>query len=187
MPDSSQVATDLDTRLAEIDGALRAIQAELVPDREPPPPPPPPEPPPPEPPPPEPPPPPPEPAYEPTGRHGPLEEVLQRARDEEPPRPEPQPAEPLDRVSALTEVHRRLLKSSQELLAAYEEVLEELRQPASSVVEVTVTAGPFMSLDAVRAFEAALSTLPGVADVAVRGYERGNRAIVDVQLMQRTS
>lgn len=102
------------------------------------------------------------------------------------------PGNPLDEIVALTDLHRRLLESGLDLLAAYEAILERLREsepPASghSLVEVTVTAGPFMSLDAVRAFEAAMSTLPGVIDVAVRGYERGNRAIVDVQLNQPRS
>jgi len=115
--------------------------------------------------------------------------VLQRVRPEpaEPPTPPTEPTGPLGQISTLTELHRKLLESSQELLVAYETVLVELRTPSTGIVDVTVTAGPFMSLDAVRAFEAALATLPGVLDVAVRGYERGNRAIVDVQLIQRTS
>jgi hypothetical protein len=209
MPERSQAATDLDSRLAEIDSTLRAIQAGLAPDRRSPPGPPSSQPEPPElesPPKPEPEPEPPPPPREllaeppprpgptgrhgpgPTGRHGPLEEVLQAARELQPPSvPEPEPTELLGQIGALTELHRRLLESSHDLLVAYEAVLNELRAPSAGAVEVTVTAGPFMSLDAVRAFEAALATLPGVADVAVRGYERGNRAIVDVQLIQRTS
>jgi hypothetical protein len=51
---------------------------------------------------------------------------------------------------------------------------------------MTVSAGPFMSIDAVRDFERALAALPGVIEVAVRGYDRGDRAIVDVQLGQDT-
>jgi hypothetical protein len=95
---------------------------------------------------------------------------------------EPQ-TEPFEHVQALTDVHMRLLASSYELLEAYQELLEQLHAAAQPApIEVTVDAGPFMSLDAVHDFEQALAQLPGVIDVAVRGYERGNRAIVDVQL-----
>ncbi len=52
---------------------------------------------------------------------------------------------------------------------------------------VDVSAGPFASLDAVRAFERAVAALPGVREVTVRGYETGNRAILEVQLGEETS
>ena len=45
-----------------------------------------------------------------------------------------------------------------------------------------VTAGPFTSTDAVRAFEAALGSVPGVRSVSVRGYEGEDRAIFDVEI-----
>ena len=77
-----------------------------------------------------------------------------------------------------------MLGSLRGLLDAYDALLEQLRyeEESSGPVELTVSAGPFMSIDAVRDFERALTRLPGVTEVAVRGYERGDRAIVDVQL-----
>ncbi len=57
--------------------------------------------------------------------------------------------------------------------------------PPTAVVEVS--AGPFPSMDALREFERAVLQLPGVRGVAVRGYETGNRAILEVQLDQETS
>ncbi len=55
------------------------------------------------------------------------------------------------------------------------------------VVVVEVSAGPFQSMEALREFERAVSELPGVCEVAVRGYESGNRAILEVQLAPETS
>jgi hypothetical protein len=52
---------------------------------------------------------------------------------------------------------------------------------------VDVSAGPFPSLDALREFERAVAELPGVCEVTVRGYETGNRAILEVQLREETS
>jgi hypothetical protein len=114
------------------------------------------------------------------GRNGPLAKLLERAAREQRPAPDP-----LEQITALSGVHVRLLDSSHELLEAYHTLLEQLRDVQSEEaepVELTVAAGPFMSLDAVRDFERALAAIPGVIDVAVRGYERGDRAIVDVQL-----
>ena len=45
-----------------------------------------------------------------------------------------------------------------------------------------VTAGPFANIDAVRAFEAELASMPGVRSVTVRGYEGDDRAIFDVEI-----
>ena len=54
--------------------------------------------------------------------------------------------------------------------------------PTRDDPDVTVAAGPFVSLDALRSFEHAVSRLPGVRDVAVRGYEGSDRAIIEVRL-----
>ena len=83
----------------------------------------------------------------------------------------------------------QLLASSNELLDAYRAVIDRLRHPEPAQPdwdpnELTVDVGPFASLHAVRAFEAALATLPGVASVRVRGYERGDHAIIEVQLVK---
>jgi hypothetical protein len=51
--------------------------------------------------------------------------------------------------------------------------------PASSI---PVAAGPFPSTEDVRAFEAALASVPGVRGVTVRGYEGDDRAIFDVEI-----
>jgi hypothetical protein len=66
-------------------------------------------------------------------------------------------------------------------LRAIQAELQRARGPAPTA-EVTVCAGPFASLDAVRAFERALAELPGVREVARRGFEGSDRAIIDVVL-----
>lgn len=53
---------------------------------------------------------------------------------------------------------------------------------AGSPSQLTVVAGPFASLHSVRDFERSLETLPNVASVQARGYEGGDRAVVDVRL-----
>jgi hypothetical protein len=104
----------------------------------------------------------------------------------EPPPPPPIPSPALDtthQVEALTELSERLVASMRELLAGYERVLATASRPArSEPAPVTLTAGPFASLDALREFEAALSDLPAVREVVVRGYEGTDRAIIDVRL-----
>lgn len=129
MLEPSHLGGDLEARLAEIDRKLHAIQAELVPERE-----------------------------------------------------------PLGQIAALTELHAKLLSSMQELLTAYQDVLAHEPGPGGGVEPsqpdgLGLSAGPFASTQALRAFEHALSRLPGVRDVAVRGYE-GSRAIFDVQLSE---
>ena len=47
---------------------------------------------------------------------------------------------------------------------------------------MTVSAGPFPSVDSLREFEQSVSRLPGVRDVSVRGYEGADRAIIEVRL-----
>jgi hypothetical protein len=168
---SSERVSTLGGHLEELDRLLYDVQAELFPDREPRPAlvtaampdPPPPAPPPPVPP--EPPPPPPIP---------------------EPP-PPPSPPDPaLDatpQIQALTELAERLVASMRELLAGYERVLATAsrRQPERAA-PVTLSAGPFADIEALHKFEEALSRMPGVRDVAVRGYEGTDRPIIDVRL-----
>jgi hypothetical protein len=113
--------------------------------------------------------------------------------------PTPQLSEPRLQLQALSQLAGRLLASMRELLDGYEQFLEQIpavsppaagRPPAPTrqqapgrvVPDVTVAAGPFMSLDALRSFERAVSRLPGVRDVAVRGYEGSDRAIIEVRL-----
>lgn len=94
-------------------------------------------------------------------------------------------------MQTLTELYGRLLSSIRELLDGYETVLGPVPRagsppPRSSEEpqppEVTISAGPFGGASAMRDFERALLTLPGVREVAVRGYEGIDRAILDVNL-----
>jgi hypothetical protein len=77
----------------------------------------------------------------------------------------------------------RLLRSMQELLAGYEIALGHVAGgTASHAAAVTLAAGPFSRVEMVAEFERALAGLPQVADVALRGYEGTDRAILEVQL-----
>jgi hypothetical protein len=87
----------------------------------------------------------------------------------------------------LPELRDRLVESMQTLLGAYELSLARLGVPAERpgpalVSAATVSAGPFASTGALADFERALAEIPGVREVAIRGFEEGDRAIVDVQL-----
>jgi hypothetical protein len=201
MPATMQVARDLDGRLVEIDRTLRKIQLKLLPDREPreplearrePPPasrPPTEE----------------ETPRPPTeekpreterpraARAGPLASLLQRGARREQPAPEPPgepppvPDPPIADFGALTDIHLKLLSATHELLEAYQQTLTQISRGTGPSerqggTEVTLSAGPFSSIDAVRTFEHALATLPGVRDVAVRGYGSGNRVLIEVGL-----
>ena len=165
---SSETTNIVGAHLVELDRMLHDIQAELVTDREPRPalvrdattaaiP----EPPPPRPPNLEPPPPPP-----------PI------------PGPPPPPPPPDPQIQALAELSERLVASMRELLAGYERVLapESRRRPEPEAAPVTLTAGPFATIEALHEFERALSGVPGVQDVVVRGREGTDRAIIDVRL-----
>ena len=104
--------------------------------------------------------------------------------------------------------HARLLDAMGEVLASGERLLARTEVPASaddvspspvapaddvspspdapapggSPSQVTVIAGPFSNLETVRDFERTLGTLPNVASVQARGYEGGDRTVVDVHL-----
>ncbi len=195
---ASERASTLEAHLAEMDRMLRDVQAELAPDRDPrpalvpdrdpgpalvpeapeaaipdppvpaPPPPPIPEPPPP---PPVPGPPPPPPAEPPVPA--------------EPPPPPPIPEPALDagvQIRALIELSERLIASMRELLDGYERVLTLPHRRRPEPTHVSMSAGPFPSMEALHDFEAALSRVRGVRDVVVRGYEGTDRAIIDVRL-----
>jgi len=69
-----------------------------------------------------------------------------------------------------------------ELLTGYERALAPRAHPRPESPRVTLNAGPFASIEALREFEAALSHLRGVREVTVRGYEGTDRAIIDVRL-----
>ncbi len=168
--------------LAEMDRLLRDIQVELEPGRDPAPaletPP---------------------PAPPTTAPEAAPPEAAPPAADPPPPAQASEPRAGGDQVYALSQLAARLLASMRELLDGYEQFLVQipaLRPPAAAhrpapprqqaptrdVPDVTVAAGPFVSLDALRSFEHAVSGLPGVRDVAVRGYEGSDRAIIEVRL-----
>jgi hypothetical protein len=182
---SSERASTLGAHLEELDRLLYDVQAELVPDRDPrpvlvrdavtmaipdppaPPPPAPPAPPPPAPPPPAP----------------PLPEPSPPPPVPEPPPPPPPPEPALDQqIRVLTELSERLVASMRELLNGYERVLAPASRRHHEPAGVTLNAGPFADIDALREFEAALSDFRGVREVTVRGYEGADRAIIDVRL-----
>jgi len=161
-------------RLAEMDRLLRDIQVGLVPDREPAPPLP--------------------PAAEPDG---PAAVAAPEPAPEPPPTAAvtaPPASDAPPQLQELTELSTRLLASIRELLVGYERVLIPSASPPPpprraarhrlDSPDVTLAAGPFARLEALREFEQAVSRLPGVREVAVRGYEGTDRAIIEVQLDQ---
>jgi hypothetical protein len=164
----------LDARLAEIDRRLRTIQSGLGPGADPPP------------------------AESPprgappaTGPPAPV--ALHAA-----PPPVPDRSELIAELRELTEAHERLLAATRELLATYATYAPSApyatapsrpaaaRPPVAPSEQISVSAGPFASTEALRAFERALVRLPEVREVAVRGYEGEDRAIVDVHLFEPT-
>jgi len=186
----SEHGLDADSFLAELDGRLRAIQAELRPGV-------------------------PVPAMTVQqmegeasgsgrrGRSGPLSALLGRARPvpgagAEPPEAEPadeDTAELLAQVRALTETQARLLEASERLLEAFTRAVERppaqapsppgLFTPTTPVApraEVEISAGPFSDTEALREFERALEGLEAVRRVTVRGYEGADRAIFDLEI-----
>jgi hypothetical protein len=187
-------AEDLEAALAEIDRRLRQIQDELVGAE------------------PDPPPEGDRPTSKRQGRSGPLAAVLQRAsrsgsgserdaldrsdaeREEDARRVEDARAQLDDlerQLHALADLRDKLLTSIRELVDGYQAAAQA--QPGTSRrpdpeaalaagAEVTLSVGPFETLEAVRSFQRAVATLPGVRETSLRGYEGEDRAIVDVRL-----
>jgi hypothetical protein len=180
MSDTSPGAVDLEVGLAEIDRRLREIQDELAaasPLPSPPA------------------------AAKPEhrGRSGPLADLLQRAasarravaavreqvRAESPPGPTPDTEH---QAQVLREVRNDLHESIVELLDRYTSALAasldagSATEPKKFGGDVTISAGPFASIDSLREFEQALAAIPGVQEVTRRGFEGASRAILDVRL-----
>jgi hypothetical protein len=108
-------------------------------------------------------------------------------------RPEPPPPLPprVELPSLTREPAVDLIAELRSLAATQERLLASLRElaqiPAAAPADarpdiVAVSVGPLESTDALRAFERALSGLAGVRAVQVRGYEGGDRALLDVYL-----
>jgi hypothetical protein len=103
------------------------------------------------------------------GRAGPLAELLQHSPPPAPPEPH---AADLAALASLMSVLRDTLDQIEALL----------ERVASGEREATIAAGPFRTMQEVRDFERLLSSVRGVRDVSVRGYEGAARAIIDVHL-----
>ena len=160
---SSGGSSALRARLVEMDRLLRDIQVELAPEREP----------------------------------APL--LPDSPAADEPPGPADEPAaatapDPEPSTQSLTALSVHLLASTRELLDGYEQLL--VGRPAPQPIrrgahlrpdspDVTLSAAPFGSLEALHEFEHAVSGLPGVREVVIRGYEGADRAIIEVRLDQR--
>ncbi len=110
----------------------------------------------------------------------------------------PRAADLIAELRELAGAHARLLDSMRELVAAYELAIAQADAPAPApsapapsapgpVRELSLSAGPLRSTEALRGFERTLSGIPEVRGVEVRGYEGGDRAIVDVHLIDPTS
>lgn len=79
-------------------------------------------------------------------------------------------------LRALAATQERLLHSVRELLRAHEPAA------ASADPGLGLSIGPLRSPEELRAFESALADLPAVDAVQLRGYEGGDRAVLEVQL-----
>jgi hypothetical protein len=100
----------------------------------------------------------------------------------EPPRALATPAAPVAPAA-----EGQLVAQLRELAATQERMIEALRdllehRATSANEPVSLTAGPFASTEALRAFERGLQALPGVRAVELRGFEGGDRAVIDVHL-----
>jgi hypothetical protein len=114
-----------------------------------------------------------------------------------PPQPERRP-EPDPQLETLADVAAHLVASMRELLDGYERMVAQSsssipRGPSSAWARsrppreepgshVTLSAGPFGSIEALQEFEHAVARLSGVRDVTVRGYQGPDRAIIEVRL-----
>jgi hypothetical protein len=76
--------------------------------------------------------------------------------------------------ACLADIDDRLGEIQDQLISAADE-----GQPARGLV---ISAGPFTGTGGLRAFEQALSVMPGVREVVVREYAGEDRAIIDVRL-----
>ncbi len=96
--------------------------------------------------------------------------------------PPPELASLIAELRTLSDTHERLLVTTRDLLASYGGAGPA---PAGGGDRVDISVGPLASTDALREFTRALRELPGVRAVDLRGYEGGDRAVLDVQLEPR--
>jgi hypothetical protein len=96
----------------------------------------------------------------------------------------PDPDRLATQIEELTELNANLLSSMIEVLAGFQRALAQMQRREG---ELSVSAGPFASLEAVRAFGRELAGMPGVKAVDVRGYEGEDRAVIDVRVSTSTT
>jgi hypothetical protein len=153
----------LDARLAEIDRRLHSIQTGLVED---------------------------EPRVRPPRLPPPVAVPGDRPRSAPPPLPPADAhsaAELLIRLREVTAEQEDLLASMRRLLGTLQRVATTPATPAGEAAAtarqaVSISAGPFASTEALRAFRTALEALPGVRRVELRGFEGVDRAVLEVHL-----
>jgi hypothetical protein len=107
-------------------------------------------------------------------------EVTEAPAPVDPPAPIPaaeaDAGELVSQLSSLACEHERLLDSLRALAQP-----ERRASPVAAPI-VGLSVGPLASTEALRSFERALARLPGVAAVELRGFEGGDRALLDVHL-----
>jgi hypothetical protein len=153
----------LDARLAEIDRRLHSIQTGLVED---------------------------EPRARPPRLPPPVAVPGERPRSAPPPLPPADAhsaAELLIRLREVTAEQEDLLASMHRLLGTLQRVATTPATPAGEAAAtarqaVSISAGPFTSTEALRAFRTALEALPGVRRVELRGFEGVDLAVLEVHL-----
>jgi hypothetical protein len=94
----------------------------------------------------------------------------------------PEIAELIEELRQLADTHERLLTATRGLIASHQPAPAHRSEPAD-LLDISV--GPLHSTHALRAFAQALGEIPGVRTVDLRGYQGGDRAILDVQLEPR--
>ncbi len=105
----------------------------------------------------------------------------------------------LAELRALAAAQERLLQSIADLLAGNEppparrsSELTPARRSSNGIATgplrgLGLSVGPLDNTEALRAFELALAGLDGVSGVEIRGYEGGDRALLDVHLEPKSS
>jgi hypothetical protein len=115
----------------------------------------------------------------PTGREGPLADLLSRI-----PRQQRLAGEELlRRFEQLAGLQADVVASLRDLLDGFDRALAQL---AGGTDEVTIAAGPFSALADVHEFVATLAALPGVTGATLRGFEGADHAVIEVRLGRPT-
>ncbi len=113
--------------------------------------------------------------------------MLQRSRRQSDPQSAPEAPAPSGSagVTVLAAMQEQQLELIRELIDVLRANMSS--EPESPAVTLTVSAGPFATNEEVREFARELAGAPRVREVALRGYEGEDRALLDVQLTQRSA